>query len=58
VKQRNIKAGELISTRFEHLHGGRTYRILVTYKRTAEPGVFPPMRVGGVTVGRARVPVP
>ena len=57
IVNRNIKAGEMVTQRFEHLHGGGTYRILVSYHRATDPGRTP-MGFGGVTVGRSRLRVP
>jgi hypothetical protein len=58
VTHQNITRGELVTQRFQHLNGGGTYRIKVSYHRATEPGQWDPSGVGGVTVGRFRLRVP
>jgi hypothetical protein len=57
VTHQNFARGELVTQRFQHLDGGGTYRITVSYHRGTEPGQWDPSGGGGVTVG-ASVPRP
>jgi hypothetical protein len=58
VTHRNIARGDVVTQRFQHLNGGGTYRIKVSYHRATEPAQWDPSGAGGVTVGRFRLRVP